>query len=224
MVLNREYGVVLVAQTFDGIVVEVDFRHNPAAVFDALCVRREPVVLRGNRHFARFEIFDGLVAAAVSELELVGFCADCVRDDLMPEADAESRDFLNQFRNRFVCVGDCRGVARAVGKEETLRGEVENFRRRDRRGEYRNVEAVERESAENRGFRAEVDSRTFEERFCPFEILEGSAADGKGFELFVGEVEVVGLFAGDFANVVHTDKPLPAAGFFDRLFGGDSLG
>ena len=83
---------------------------------------------------------------------------------------------------------------------------------------------MERELFENRRFRAVVYRRAFEDGRCALELVEACALDRKGFEHFVGPVELARSFAAYFADVVYADKPSPAAGFCHSLFRRDSLG
>lgn len=61
--------------SFNGLVVEVDSIDCDVAR-QGFRVDGESVVLRRDFDFAGFKVFDGLVPAAMSELELKGFSAE----------------------------------------------------------------------------------------------------------------------------------------------------
>ena len=63
------------------------------------------MVVSGDRYEVVFEVFDGLVAAAVSEFEFVGLGPDGVRDDLVTEADTEDWIIVEETTYGFVYVG-----------------------------------------------------------------------------------------------------------------------
>ena len=77
MVLDAEGPKAFAAETFEGVVVEVDVRQLDVLVFERVYVNAEAVVLRGYLDLAGIEIFDGVICAAVAELELVCFSAEC---------------------------------------------------------------------------------------------------------------------------------------------------
>ena len=80
----------------------------------------EAVVLRGNFHLAAHEVHDGLVAAAMAELELLHFAAACKANHLMAQANAEHRHLANKLARLLVGFGHGIGVARAVGEEDAV--------------------------------------------------------------------------------------------------------
>ena len=55
------------------------------------------MVLAGDFDLAGLEILDGVVGAAVAELELLGLGAERQRENLVAEADAEDRDLTEQL-------------------------------------------------------------------------------------------------------------------------------
>ena len=70
-------------------------------------VNREAVVVRCDLHLAGGQVLDGLVDAAMAELELVGAEAECAAEQLIAEADAEER---------VAGVQDLRAAARPRGR------------------------------------------------------------------------------------------------------------
>jgi hypothetical protein len=57
----------------------------------------EAVVLGGDGDSSGAQVLDRLVAAAVAELELEGFAAEGVGEELVAEADAENRLFADEL-------------------------------------------------------------------------------------------------------------------------------
>ena len=85
------------------------------------------VILRGDYDFARFEILDGVVGAAVPEFELVRVRAQRQRKNLMSQADAENRSRADKFFDFADDFGHVFGVAGAVGQKNTVGFERKNF-------------------------------------------------------------------------------------------------
>ena len=88
----------------------------------ALCDKHkaEAVVLRGNLHTAADEVHDGLVAAAVAELELFHLGAAGEADHLVPQADAEQRHAADELAHLGVGLLHGIRVARAVGQKDAV--------------------------------------------------------------------------------------------------------
>src|SRR5678815_3313770 len=63
MILHTEDWQFLVTHSFDCAVVQVDVRHFNLGG-ERLRIHGETVILRGDRHFARAQIFDRLIRAA----------------------------------------------------------------------------------------------------------------------------------------------------------------
>ena len=156
VILNREDGEVFVAEAFDGVVVEVDLGDERAAFFEARGVGGEAVVLGGDGDLAGFQVFDGLIAAAVAELEFKGGAADGVGDHLVAEADAEGGELGYERRDGAVHVVEGGGVAGAVGEEEAVGLVRKNLLGGGGGGEDLDLEAVADELAEDGVLGAEI--------------------------------------------------------------------
>lgn len=218
VVLYGENGAVLEAESFNGLVVEVDLGDDGTVVFEFFLCGGEAVVLGGDGNFSGFKVFHGLVAAAVPEFELKGFCAEGVGNDLVAEADAEGRIMLNEFFDGGVGVGDGGGVAGAVGKEESLGVEFADRFGRGVGGEDVYVEAVLLQATVDGIFSTEVEGRDFETL-----LRDGGGVDvgtdyGERFAGFLAGGPVVGGGCGDFFNKVNSDESAEIAGFGDGGF------
>ena len=86
MVLNGEDWLVLQLYAGDRLVVEIDLGDYGSCFLQTFLGSCKSVVVSGDGDRVGFEILDGLVAAAMAELELVGLRSDCVRNDLVAEA------------------------------------------------------------------------------------------------------------------------------------------
>ena len=69
VILHAEHGLGHVPQALHGAVIEIEVR-DLHVVRDGVWVDREPVVLRRDFDLAGLQILDGVIAAAVAELQL----------------------------------------------------------------------------------------------------------------------------------------------------------
>ena len=152
----------------------------------------EAVVLRGDFHLAAHEVHDGLVAAAMTELELLHFAAACEADHLMTQTNAEHRHLANKLARLLVGFGHGIGVARAVGEKNAVGFHGEHVSSGSVPRHYGKVAAHTHEARENRLFHAAVIRNHViflrrrsghSERLAfrhPIERLRGGAAHGFG--------------------------------------------
>ena len=207
------------AQAFDGVVVEVDLGNDRTALFEGLRVRREAVVLRGDGDFAGFEIFDGLVAAAVAELELESGSAEGVRQHLVAEADAEDWVVRDEAGDGLVDVGQGGGIAGAVGEEHAVGVVGLDLLGGGGGGENLHVEAVVDKLAEDAVLRAEIkggDCETFGRRVGQAE--GGADGDVDGVVVGgVGRAPDVGGLASGVLDVVTAGHVVPGLGLGDGV-------
>ncbi len=78
------------------------------------------MILRRDLDLARGQIHHRLIAAVVTELELVGFAAERETHDLMAETNTEYRLFTDQFLHVFFCIRHGVGIARPVGEKNSV--------------------------------------------------------------------------------------------------------
>ena len=126
MILDAENRMLLVTDTFDGFVVEIDMSHFDV-VGQIAAVDGKSVILRCDRDFTGAEVFDWLVSATVAEFEFVSRAAKDVPEDLVSEADAEDRGFANELLYFFVDVAERGRIAGAVREEDAVRVLGEDF-------------------------------------------------------------------------------------------------
>lgn len=224
VVLHGEDGAVLEAQSFDGLVVEVDLGDDGAVFFEFFFGGGEAVVLGGDGDFSSFEVFDGLVTAAVPEFEFEGFGAEGVGDDLMPEANAKGGVMLDECFDGGVGVSYCGGIAGSVGKEESLWVEFADGLGRGIGGEDVDVEAVLLEAAIDRVFGAEVEGGDFEALLGDGGGVDVGTDDGEGIAGFIAGGPVVGGGGGDFFDEVDAYESAEIACFGEGFFIADTFG
>ncbi len=226
VILDREDGEFGVAEAFDGAVVEVELGDFGAAFFEGLRVGGEAVVLRGDGDFAGLQIFHGLVAAAVAELELEGGAAHGVREHLVAEADAEDGVLVEEAGHRFMDIGEGGGIAGAVREEDGVGVVLFDLFGGVGGRENLHIEAVADEFAEDGVLGAEVEGGHAE-------LFRGDAggvhrgADGEVGRVVVGHIVAapqIRLFDGDFFDVVGAGHVLPVAGLGDGVGVGDGEG
>ena len=88
MILHAEDRQFLVTHSFDCAVVQVDVSHFNLGG-ERLRIHGEPVILRGDRHFAGAQIFDRLIRAAMAELQFECRSAKRESENLMAETNPE---------------------------------------------------------------------------------------------------------------------------------------
>ena len=116
----------------------------------------EAVVLRGDLDALRAQVLDRVVGAAVPELELEGTHAERLRQQLVPEADAEHRDLAEQALDRLDGVPHGGRVAGAVTQEHAVRAPLEHLAGARLGGHDGDAEAAPGEVGEHRALDAVV--------------------------------------------------------------------
>ena len=120
MVLHREHAVPLAPQAFHASVKQIDVRNFQSRSRNRRFPHRVAVVLGGDFHPSVQKILDRMVSAAMTEFQLVGFCAVSKRDHLVTEADSENRQFSAQLAHQADNRRNVLRVSRPVGKEEPV--------------------------------------------------------------------------------------------------------
>src|SRR5690606_8856921 len=127
MVLNRVGRQAAVAQARHGPIIEVDMGHFDLGFVQGAGIHGEPMVLGGYLHLARAQILYGMVRAAMPELELEGFSAQEIGQQLVAEADSENRLHPEQGFDGIDGIIQLGRVAGAVGEEYPVRIEGQDF-------------------------------------------------------------------------------------------------
>ena len=140
VVLDAERRIFLVADALDRVIVQVGVRHFQV-VWQRVAINRESVVLGRDFDLAGLVVHDRLVGTAVPELELVRLGATRQRQELVAEADAKDRLFAKQSADGFLGVSDRFRIAGAVGEEDAVRIQGQNFVSGCRAGQDRDAAA-----------------------------------------------------------------------------------
>src|SRR5581483_11656174 len=156
VVLHGDHGLAPVPEAFQRLIIQIDVR-----VFDIVLAQRvgidgEAMILRGDLDAAAAQILDRMIAAAMSELQLVRPAAERESEQLMAEADAEERNLADELADVLLRVGDRFRIARSVGEQDAVELRVENRARIGLRGEDGDVAILPRELAEDVALHAEV--------------------------------------------------------------------
>ena len=72
------------------------------------------MILRGDLDLICQQIFDGMIAAAMTEFQLIGFRSVGEGQDLMTQTDTEDRNGADQLLHGIDHLGDILGVTGAV--------------------------------------------------------------------------------------------------------------
>ena len=90
MILHAKQRLGLVSHSLDGLIVEVEPVHQHV-VWQRFRVHRKSVVLRGDFNFARAQILDGLIGAAMAKFQFERRAAQGLAENLMAETDPKDR-------------------------------------------------------------------------------------------------------------------------------------
>src|SRR5688572_33057810 len=92
------------AEALERLVVQVDVRELDVVLVERVRIDREPVILRRNLHAAGPQIFHRMIAASMSELQLVGSAPQRKTQQLLTEADAEHGTLPDDLPNVLLAV------------------------------------------------------------------------------------------------------------------------
>src|ERR1700736_3072571 len=130
MILHAEDWLAARKKTFQSIVVEVEMRQLDVGIVERSGVHCEAVIVGCDLYFLRDAIEHGMICAAVSELQLVGFSAERVAEDLMAEADTEDWGLADETAYRAGLRREHAGVAGTIRQEHAIGFEREDIVRR----------------------------------------------------------------------------------------------
>src|SRR6476660_1809989 len=95
------------------------------------------MIVRSDLNFLRDLVHDGVIGAAMPELQLIGLAAERQAEKLMPQADAEYGNLTHQAPDiAYLCFERFR-ITGAVGKKNSIRLQREYVFGRSQRGNYR---------------------------------------------------------------------------------------
>src|ERR1700751_61438 len=110
-------------QSFQRVVVQIDVSQVYFTLLQRIRIDSEVMVVRGDLNLPAVGLLHGMVAAMMSELQLVASAAQGEADQLMTETNAKDRFFPGQLPDGFVCIVQWLRVARTIGQEDAVRFE-----------------------------------------------------------------------------------------------------
>ncbi len=179
------------------------------------------------------EVLDGLIAAAVSELEFEGLSAEGLPEKLVSQADPEHRyTRINQATDLAHDGSKGGGIARSVGKEDAGGFAGEDIRGGRVGGNNADAEAVLSQATQDVVFDPEIvgDNGDVGGRKGQSEVawegVGGAAALGEAECPAVGisGIPVKGFGMGYLTDVIAASHGAPGAGAGDGFFGVKSFG
>ncbi len=127
VILHAEQRQRAVAQALQRVVVQVDVRQVDFALLQRVGIDGEVVIVRGDLDLAGLHLLHRMIAAVMSELQLVSLAAQRQPDQLMPQTDSEDRNLAHQIANTFLRVSDRLGIAGPVGEKHAVRLQREHI-------------------------------------------------------------------------------------------------
>src|SRR5215470_3231450 len=85
------------------------------------------MILRGDRHFARKQILNRLIRAAMAKLQFECRSAKREPENLVTKTNPEDWFLTHQIVHGFVCVIERRGIARTIRKKNSVGLERQHF-------------------------------------------------------------------------------------------------
>ena len=126
MILDTEDRQFLVAHSLDCAVVQVDVSYFNLGG-ERRRIHRETVILRGDGYFARAQVFDRLIGAAMAKFQFECRAAKSEPKNLMTKTNPEDWFLAHQIVHGFVCVSERRWVAWTVRKKNPVGIEGQHF-------------------------------------------------------------------------------------------------
>src|SRR2546426_7229009 len=96
VILHGQDRLAAMAKAFQSLVVQIDVCELDVVVAERVGIDGEAVILRRDLHPPAAQIFDRMIAAAVTEFELVRSPAEGQAEELVAETDAEERNLADQ--------------------------------------------------------------------------------------------------------------------------------
>ena len=121
MKLHRKQRQAPVLHALNAHIVKIYIYHLHTLEYKGVAVYRIAVVLRHNERSAGFPVKYSMVAAPVSEFELVGFAAHCKRKHLMSHTNTENRKLADKSFYGFDALCSLLRISRPVCKEKSVR-------------------------------------------------------------------------------------------------------
>ena len=121
VVLDAERAVFLAHNAFDRIVQNIDVRHREPRLRNGIGSHCIGVILRSDLDPPCGQILYRVIAAAVTEFQLISLGTISERQDLMAQANAEDRAGAAKCFHGFDRLRHIRGISGAVGDHDPIR-------------------------------------------------------------------------------------------------------
>src|SRR5689334_12946403 len=121
MVLHAEEWKAFVPESLQRVVVQIHVRQFNVLGVNGFGIDGEVVIMSCDLHLSCGIVAHRVIAAMMSELELVGAAAESQSAKLVSKADAKYRHPPDHVANSLNCVIDRLGIAGPVGQEHAVR-------------------------------------------------------------------------------------------------------
>src|SRR5262245_1931275 len=115
MILDAEGGYPTVLKSFNGVVVQVDVRDVNVVEIQTFRIYRKTVVLSGDLHLLPLKVQNWMIAAMMSEFQLVRTASQRKTENLVAKANPEHRFFAEEIPNILDRIFERFRIAWAVG-------------------------------------------------------------------------------------------------------------
>ncbi len=207
VILDGEGRVFFVAHPFKAVIVEIDMSHLYVISWQTLSIEAEAMVLGCYLHMTGAEIFDRLIASAVTKFQFICFAAAGQAEYLMSKAYTEYGFFPEKILDCIHYAVNAFWVARPVGEEDAIRVHAKHRFCSSCRRHHLHLASFLSQQSELVEFYAEVKG-DYLKWVC--KILLGCC------EICTGDRPVVGpsiwLIAGHSFDHVLADKARPVQG------------
>src|SRR5205085_7896292 len=167
------------------------------------------MILRGDCHLPRLQIFDRLIAAAMSKFQFEGPAPKGKTEHLMTETNSEDRFATNQTANRLVRIRQRFRITGAIGEKNAFRVKREHFFGCGCGWDNGNAESALPERSQNVAFHSIIEGRntmtdwrknlvTALQRPLPAQLIV--------------RIPLKNIRRGYFAHVIHPDDAFPRDG------------
>jgi len=156
MILHAENRFLVVMHAFNCLIIEV-YPVNFDVFREGVRIHSEAMILGGDFDLTGFQVFHGLIAAAMAEFEFEGFTTERLSQNLVTKTDTENGDAcLNQVFDSLNGVAKGGGIPRAIRQENAVRFILDGLAGGSGRGQNLDTKTMLPQAAEDVVFHPEV--------------------------------------------------------------------
>src|SRR5262245_48406751 len=156
LVLDTECGYRPMLEPFDGVVVKIDVCNFDVAEIQALRIDRESVILRCDFHLPAFQIQHRMIAAVMSELELVCLPTESQTQNLVSETNPEDGFSPEKTPHILDRIFERLRISGPVRQKNSVGLQIQNAFGGGRRRNYSYFRAAAREIAQDMRLDSEI--------------------------------------------------------------------